>query len=441
MMLNKWFGGLQFLAFSFAVFLFIVLRMQAASAQSTTIHSPAQTVRHSTGWQPTTRISNAGKSNDRMDHSASAPKAEAKEPNWRTVTPTVQTAYYQAQESLSDGFPQFPGNIAPTGAPLPLPNGNAHLGTSAGASAMVSPPVYPAPEVSPPQQFPTGNAGGSTADSRGITNQGLPGPPIGSRAPVQQSIQSADRGRVPAQMASSELRPPPGERIPNQPTPGSSQIQSGQRQNGPGQAVQQSTLPAGHGMRTNEQPVTSGYPFVTPAPRSRYATSPYQPAVFQTPYQSRPISAQLASSNSPAPNANLTAAQQPYVPPQPAAVVPPPTAATAATVPPSQYLTQQQMALPQYQFPQAGIIQTAYQCTPAGPTVPSTGAVPGTYLPPTLPPNLTPGLYTPNNSGYTPLFSLGQENYNVQLGRGVIGQPTVYVAGQPIRNFMRYLSP
>jgi hypothetical protein len=27
------------------------------------------------------------------------------------------------------------------------------------------------------------------------------------------------------------------------------------------------------------------------------------------------------------------------------------------------------------------------------------------------------------------------------VGRGIIGQPTVYVAGQPIRNFLRYLSP
>ncbi len=440
MMLNKRFGGLQFLAFSFAVFFLVASCIQATFAQSTSFHSPALTGRHSTGWQPTTRGSNVANSNDQLDHSASAPKAEVSEPNRSTVTPAVQTAYYQAQESLSDGLPQFPGNIAPTGAPWPLPNGNAHLG--AGASAMVSPPVYPAQEVSPPPQFPTGNAGAFTSDSRGITNQGLPGPPIGSRAPFQQSTQSADRGRLPAQMASSELRPPPAaERIPNQPTPGSSQIQSGQTRNGPGQAVQQSTLPAGQGMRTNEQPVTSGYPYVTPAPRSRYATSPYQPAVFQTPYQARPISAQLASSNSPAPNASLTAAQQPFVPPQPAAVVPPPTAATAATVPPSQYLTQQQIGLPQYQFPQAGIIQTAYQCAPGGPTVPSTGAVPGTYLPPTLPPNLTPGLYTPNNSGYTPVFSLGQENYNVQLGRGIIGQPTVYVAGQPIRNFMRYLSP
>jgi hypothetical protein len=27
------------------------------------------------------------------------------------------------------------------------------------------------------------------------------------------------------------------------------------------------------------------------------------------------------------------------------------------------------------------------------------------------------------------------------LGKGIIGQPKVYVSGQPVRNFLRYLSP
>jgi hypothetical protein len=88
-----------------------------------------------------------------------------------------------------------------------------------------------------------------------------------------------------------------------------------------------------------------------------------------------------------------------------------------------------------------GVYPTQYQCTPGAATYPGLGAVPGNYVPPTLTPNLTPGTYSPNNSGYTPIFSLGQENYNVQIGRGIIGQPTVYVPGQPFRNFMRYLSP
>ncbi len=47
-------------------------------------------------------------------------------------------------------------------------------------------------------------------------------------------------------------------------------------------------------------------------------------------------------------------------------------------------------------------------------------------------PNQVPsGLYSGNNSGFRPLFGFGQDNYNVQLGRGLIGQPVAYVVGQP----------
>lgn len=85
----------------------------------------------------------------------------------------------------------------------------------------------------------------------------------------------------------------------------------------------------------------------------------------------------------------------------------------------------------------AGIYPTNYaqqQCAPDGSAV-------GAYVPPTYTPNWNPSLYSSNNSGYRPLISLGQENYNVQLGRGLFGQPTVYVPGQYVRNFLRYISP
>jgi hypothetical protein len=62
------------------------------------------------------------------------------------------------------------------------------------------------------------------------------------------------------------------------------------------------------------------------------------------------------------------------------------------------------------------------------------GGSPFSYAPPTaMPPT--------NNSGYRPLIGFGQSLSNAYLGRGIIGQPTAYVAGQPIRNFLRYLSP
>lgn len=62
------------------------------------------------------------------------------------------------------------------------------------------------------------------------------------------------------------------------------------------------------------------------------------------------------------------------------------------------------------------------------------GGSPFWYVPPTAMP-------TTNNSGYRPLIGFGQSLSNAYLGRGIIGQPTAYVAGQPVRNFLRYLSP
>jgi hypothetical protein len=67
---------------------------------------------------------------------------------------------------------------------------------------------------------------------------------------------------------------------------------------------------------------------------------------------------------------------------------------------------------------------------------------PYVYAPPTVMPNTPQAVaLTANYPGYRPLFTLGQENYNVRLGQGIVGQPTVYVPGQPVRNFFRYLSP
>lgn len=169
----------------------------------------------------------------------------------------------------------------------------------------------------------------------------------------------------------------------------------------------QPTAQPGTQIRSIQQDYVTGPPFVSPPPSPRvgnFPTSPYQNAPFQL----------ISYQNAGAPRGQF---QLP--------------------------VSTQVAALPQNQ-PVVGIYPTSYQnCAPGitGPSFPATGAVPNTFAPPTLPPNLTPGLYTPDNAGYTPLLSLGQENYNVLLGRGIIGQPTVYVPGQPFRNFLRYLSP
>jgi len=47
----------------------------------------------------------------------------------------------------------------------------------------------------------------------------------------------------------------------------------------------------------------------------------------------------------------------------------------------------------------------------------------------------------PGAPKHRPLVSFGQDRNPVQVGQGVVGQPTAYVPGQPIRNFIRYLTP
>lgn len=49
-------------------------------------------------------------------------------------------------------------------------------------------------------------------------------------------------------------------------------------------------------------------------------------------------------------------------------------------------------------------------------------------------------LYAPATV-YRPVVRLAPMPRSVTVGRGVVGQPTIYVPGQPVRNFLRWLSP
>jgi len=334
-----------------------------------------------------------------------APHSVAAEPSVR------QVAYYQTQSSLSD-LPVLPSGNSPTAGfdPSSLPqlpsfsdgnmNGVGAVNQNLNARGLPEPSqVLPPPIVQPP-------LGGDRADQFGAPSygaQGFDGRPVSpppqrertlpaSAAGYQQNIgpQSSTGGNA-------ELRPKnPGQNVAGQGMGASGFGGSG-------------AVPQVHGV-----PLANGLPYVTPPPRTgRYPTSPYMGPRYQlTNYQLRTVPAQTVSAQTglSVPNA-MAAAAQPPVLPQNRNVV--------------------------------GVYPTAYQqCAPGSAmNFPATGAVPGTSVPPTYPPNLTPGLYSPNNSGYSPLFSLGQENYNVMLGRGLVGQPTVYVPGQPFRNFFRYISP
>ncbi len=44
-------------------------------------------------------------------------------------------------------------------------------------------------------------------------------------------------------------------------------------------------------------------------------------------------------------------------------------------------------------------------------------------------------------AAYRPLMALRPLPPNYAVGRGILGQPKVFVPGQPVRNFVRYISP
>ena len=69
---------------------------------------------------------------------------------------------------------------------------------------------------------------------------------------------------------------------------------------------------------------------------------------------------------------------------------------------------------------------------------PTQTSSPFSYAPPAAMPPQT--VYASANGGFVPVVGFGQ-GANAQLGRGMWGQPTAYVDGQPFKNFLRYVSP
>ena len=55
-----------------------------------------------------------------------------------------------------------------------------------------------------------------------------------------------------------------------------------------------------------------------------------------------------------------------------------------------------------------------------------------------LPPPVTVGVPT---AGFQAPVVLGQSPSNHYIGRGIVGQPKLYVSGQPIRNALRFITP
>jgi hypothetical protein len=340
----------------------------------------------------------------------------------------VHRAFFQSG-SFSDSLPPlpqgFPGSPSELGAPerLPVFPPNAPTPVPQQRTEYGYPAEYGTLSDSTSGQEPWGGLTGNVP-SRSVLPPDTPTP---THAPARSNSQP---GSQPNQFSAGvPAQPAAYQQPPNYPQFGAGGPPA---PNPAGGGMPASQPVAFNGLRPQQNNnVTSGLPFVTPPPQrtGRYPTSPYMPVwrgdsqlrgipthtvAAQVPGAGMPQSPAAYTAN--ATQANLVSAQQ-VLPPQ----------GSPGT-------------LPQFQTNPA-IYPTSYQQCAPSPTFPGAGGVPGTYVPPTFTPHQAPNLYSPNNAGYSPLFSLGQENYNVQIGRGIIGQPTVYVPGQPIRNFMRYIFP
>ena len=82
--------------------------------------------------------------------------------------------------------------------------------------------------------------------------------------------------------------------------------------------------------------------------------------------------------------------------------------------------------------PPPAVTTSAY---PPVATVPAACGTPACSPPVLLPPPASPTIR------YRPVIPVGRPPRPVYLGQGWLGQPKVYVEGQPIRNFFRYLGP
>lgn len=47
----------------------------------------------------------------------------------------------------------------------------------------------------------------------------------------------------------------------------------------------------------------------------------------------------------------------------------------------------------------------------------------------------------PASCAYKPLVAVAAMPPSYEIGRGILGQPKLYVPGQPVRNFVRWLTP
>ena len=104
-----------------------------------------------------------------------------------------------------------------------------------------------------------------------------------------------------------------------------------------------------------------------------------------------------------------------------------PNAGTVATPPYNSYRQP-------YYVPQAVTVQPSPSCTVVSYPAQDSGC----YQPCDT---AAPQLGVAAMSAYRPVVTLWRMPRDTYVSRGILGQPTVYVPGQPLRNFLRYISP
>jgi hypothetical protein len=90
----------------------------------------------------------------------------------------------------------------------------------------------------------------------------------------------------------------------------------------------------------------------------------------------------------------------------------------------------------------AGVVAEATIVTPPVVTPPVV-TPPVVTLPPGSPiavPGCCPAV-TPATVSYRPLVAIAPMPCAYEVGRGILGQPKLYVPDQPVRNFFRWISP
>jgi len=88
-----------------------------------------------------------------------------------------------------------------------------------------------------------------------------------------------------------------------------------------------------------------------------------------------------------------------------------------------------------------GVWGTAPPATTGPATVIYGASVPGTLVLPPPPPMTTAPVPIGPVVTYRPLVPVVPMPAQYYVGQGLLGQPKLYVPAQPVRNFLRYLSP